>query len=91
MAQPDEQLGLFAPGHCSYLRDPEHGEFLMMHARFGGPKKPRQMCLAPLSWTDDDRPYCPAPGPPSRQQHRASHLFAKRCAGATRLDGAACK
>src|SRR4051812_14640647 len=61
VAQPDEQLGLFAPGHCSYLRDPEHGEYLMMHARFGGPRKPRQMCLAPLHWTEDDRPYCPAP------------------------------
>jgi hypothetical protein len=59
VAQPDEGWGLFGPGHCSYLRDPRLGEYLMLHARFANPDTPRQMYLAPLLWTDDDRPYCP--------------------------------
>jgi hypothetical protein len=57
---PHPEAGFYAPGHCSYLNEPDLGECLVAHARFGDPKSPRQMCLAPLRWTDD-RPFCPPP------------------------------
>jgi hypothetical protein len=61
---PDPEAGLFAPGHCSYARDSGLGECLVAHARFGDGASPRRICLVPLRWTEDDRPYCPPPSMP---------------------------
>ena len=52
---PQPEIGFYAPGHCSLLRGPDGTDHLMLHARFGSPTAPRQMCLAPLTW-DGDRP-----------------------------------
>lgn len=48
-ARPEH--GFYAPGHCSLLRADDGTDYLMLHARFGTPDAPRQMCLAPLRWT----------------------------------------
>jgi hypothetical protein len=54
---PRPERGFFAPGHCSLLRAADGRDYLMLHARFGSPAAKRQMCLAPLSWTGDGRPF----------------------------------
>ncbi|MGI8476702.1 MAG: family 43 glycosylhydrolase [Thermomicrobiales bacterium] len=53
--QPDE--GVFAPGHCSWLRTNAGQDYLMLHARFDSPTARRQMCLLPLRWSDDGLPF----------------------------------
>jgi hypothetical protein len=55
--QPRPDVGLFAPGHCSWLHLGEDDDYLMLHARFGSPDARRQMCLARLSWTEDGLPF----------------------------------
>lgn len=52
---PRPEIGFYAPGHCSLLRDASDAGYLMLHARFGSPTAKRQMCLAPLAW-DGERP-----------------------------------
>lgn len=52
---PEPERGCYAPGHCSLVRDPAGHELLLLHARFGAPDAPRQMCLAPLSWERQGR------------------------------------
>jgi hypothetical protein len=53
---PDPERGFYAPGHCSLVHDPSGRPHLLLHARFGAPDAPRQMCLAPLEWDKDGRP-----------------------------------
>ncbi len=57
--QPHPERGFYGPGHCSILRLGEDALYLMLHARFGSPQNPRQMCLAPLHWTDEGVPVTP--------------------------------
>ncbi|CAA9549085.1 MAG: GH43 / GH43_30 / GH43_32 / GH43_3 / GH43_33 [uncultured Thermomicrobiales bacterium] len=53
---PDPDRGVYAPGHCSWLRDVDGSDYLMLHARFGSPEAKRQMCLASLRWSGADLP-----------------------------------
>jgi hypothetical protein len=53
---PQPERGIFAPGHCCWFVGPEGRQYLMFHARFGGHDAPRQMSLAPLSWTAEGLP-----------------------------------
>ena len=55
--RPDPEAGFYGPGHCSHLRGEDGADYLMLHARFGAPDAPRQMCLARLRWTDEGLPY----------------------------------
>jgi hypothetical protein len=55
-ARPER--GLFAPGHCSWLKLPSGAEYLMTHARFGAPDGLRRFCLVPLAW-EGERPVVP--------------------------------
>ena len=57
--QPHPERGFYAPGHCSILKLAEDEIYLMLHARFGDPNNPRQMCLAPLTWTAQGYPVTP--------------------------------
>ena len=61
--RPRPEDGFFAPGHCSLLRS-DGQDLLVLHARFGAPDAKRQMCLAPLRWTPDDRPTAEPPPEP---------------------------
>ncbi|HET8522443.1 MAG TPA: family 43 glycosylhydrolase [Thermomicrobiales bacterium] len=54
---PDPARGFYAPGHCSWLHVAPKLDYLMLHARFGSPTAPRQMCLARLGWTAGGHPY----------------------------------
>jgi len=54
--RPDPDRGFYGPGHCSLLRAADGKDFLLLHARFGAPDAPRQMCLAPLEWTAEGLP-----------------------------------
>jgi GH43 family beta-xylosidase len=56
VVRPQPDRGIFGPGHCSWLRTHEGVDYLMLHARFGSPDAPRQMCLVPLHWTADGLP-----------------------------------
>ncbi len=60
---PEPTRGFYGPGHCSWLRLPDGSDYLMLHARFGTPDAPRQMCLAPLAWNDEGLPCVVAPDP----------------------------
>jgi hypothetical protein len=53
---PQETRGIFAPGHCCWIRGVGDSIYLMLHARFGSPQAPRQMCLAPLGWNEAGHP-----------------------------------
>lgn len=54
--RPDPNRGFYGPGHCSLVHGPAGDDFLLLHARFGAPDAPRQMCLAPLRWTAEGYP-----------------------------------
>lgn len=56
VVRPQPERGIFGPGHCSWLRTQEGVDYLMLHARFGSADAPRQMCLVPLTWTEDGLP-----------------------------------
>lgn len=57
VVRPEPERGFHGPGHCSYLRLDGGEEVLMLHARFGSPEAPRQMCLARLRWSADGLPH----------------------------------
>ena len=57
VVRPDPDSGFFGPGHCSLLRGPDGGDYLMLHGRFGSPDAKRQMCLAALRWSENGLPY----------------------------------
>lgn len=57
---PDPERGFYGPGHCSLVHDPSGRPHLLLHARFGAPDAPRQMCLVPLGWDQHGRPVAGA-------------------------------
>jgi arabinan endo-1,5-alpha-L-arabinosidase len=59
---PNPSKGFYGPGHCSLVRDTTGKDLLLLHARFGAPNSPRQMCLVPLSWDEDGRPVAARQG-----------------------------
>ncbi len=61
VARPMPERGIYAPGHCSLIRDGDEVIGLMLHARFGTPEAPRQMCVAPLRWRADGLPEAEVP------------------------------
>lgn len=61
VVRPQLDRGIYAPGHCSLIRDGDEVIGLMLHARFGTPQAPRQMCVAPLQWREDDLPVAVLP------------------------------
>jgi hypothetical protein len=61
--RPRPERAFFGPGHCSLVRG-AGAAYIMFHARYGAPDAPRQMGLAPLSWTEAGIPYAPWPAPP---------------------------
>jgi len=61
VARPMPDRGIYAPGHCSLIRDGDEVIGLILHARFGTPEAPRQMCVAPLRWRADGLPVAELP------------------------------
>lgn len=55
--QPQPDGNIYGPGHCSYFKALDGKDYIVLHARFGSPEAPRQMCIVPLLWTENGYPY----------------------------------
>ena len=54
----DPARGVFAPGHCMWVRLADGSEWLVTHARFGSPDAPRNATMVRLRWDGRGWPYC---------------------------------